>query len=250
LAEWFPQHGKIGRIPRLDFDWTKAAPVRGGHAVSGARSPVRLRREAAFLTWGTIDHPLELAVKVEPVGRHTPKAGAMTITAAAGKTTRLRPKSDDKQFVYTFEPPHTGPYLLRWQGDSKSTIRSLRCSAPLAALGESRGLAIFRWTGTLYFPVPVGVTRFALQIAGAGTAETVQATVRDAADRVVAQQDNIAPPHVFVLQRENAASAEVWSVTLDRAGEGVLEDVSVQTLGVPAVFAGSADDVFSVPAAE
>jgi hypothetical protein len=73
-------------------------------------------------------------------------------------------------------------------------------------------------------------------VVGSGTAETVKATVHDASDQVAAEQDNIALPHLFVLQRQEFDRNEIWSITLEKASEGVLEDVSIQTLGVPPVF--------------
>jgi hypothetical protein len=93
--------------------------------------------------------------------------------------------------------------------------------------------------------VPTGVERFALQVSGEGTAETVQATLRDSAGQVVGQQDNIALPYVFVPQRDKTAATEIWSLTLEKASAGVLEDVTIQTLGIPPVFAAGKDQVFS-----
>jgi hypothetical protein len=160
---------------------------------------------------------------------------------------KLKPRVEEEQLTYSFTPQDTGPHRLHWQGDSKETIRPVRCSGPLAILGESLGADFIRPTGTLYFSVPAGVRRFALQVQGAAPGETVRATVRNAAGRVVDQQDNIAAPYVFILDRDKAARTGIWSVMLERASEGVMEDVSIQTLGVPPVFGGTPSDVF-VPA--
>ena len=105
------------------------------------------------------------------------------------------------------------------------------------------GVNLIRPIGTLYYSVPEGVNRFAIQIEGQGSAETVKAIIRDASGRIVDQQDNIAAPHVFVLERKTAAAPEIWSVTLEQASEGVLEDVSIQTLGVPSIFAATPGDL-------
>ena len=178
------------------------------------------------------------------MGRHTPSAGVVNLTTPGGETTKLNPKVEDKQLVYRLRPRNTGPHRLHWQGDSKTTIRPVRWSAPGAILGESLGVNLIRPVGTLYFSVPAGVKRFALQITGQGTAETVKAIIRDASGRVVDQKDNIAARHVFVLERDKVALAEIWSITLDRASEGVLEDVSIQALGVPPVFGATPSEVF------
>jgi hypothetical protein len=103
---------------------------------------------------------------------------------------------------------------------------------------------LIRPAGTLYFLIPAGVKRFALQIEGQGTAETVKAVVRDASGRVAEQEDNIGAPHVFILGRDRVTLAEIWSVTFDRASQGVLEDVSIQMLGVPPIFGATPSEVF------
>jgi hypothetical protein len=102
----------------------------------------------------------------------------------------------------------------------------------------------------LYFTVPGNVSRFALQISGAGTAETVKATIRDATNRVVATQDDIASPHLFVLEREDNVPPEIWSIRLEKATTGVLEDVAIRALGIPPLFATSPDRRFTSAEAE
>jgi hypothetical protein len=91
--------------------------------------------------------------------------------------------------------------------------------------------------GRLNFIVPPGVTRYAVVVTGAGPAETVKATIRNAVGQVVAERDNIAEPHAFVLKCDDHTVTEVWSITFERASEGVLEDVTLQTIGIPPLFA-------------
>ena len=169
----------------------------------------------------------------------------MKLTALSGEIIKLTPKTRDKHLVYSFTPEKTGPHRLHWQGDSKTTIRPVQTSTSIAMLGEPLGLNLIRPTGTLYFFVPAGVERFALQVAGQGAAETVKAVIRNASGRIVDQQDKIATPHVFVLERDKIATAEIWSITLGQAAEGVLEDVSIQTLGVPPLFSATPNGVLS-----
>jgi hypothetical protein len=245
LTKWFPTQGLVAKIPRFEFDWRKAklAATDGSSAEGGAT--FRLRRRAALLVWGKAGQLVELAVKMEPVGRHTPKPGAITVTTPNGESTTLKPTVDEKQVGYTFTPQETGPHRLHWQGDNGETLRPVRCTAPMAILAEGLSANFIRPIGMLYFAVPVGAARFALVVGGAATAETVKATVRDASGNVVAAQDNIAAPHVFVLERDSAAPTEIWSVTFERASEGVMEDVSVQAVGVPPVFAAKPADVLA-----
>jgi hypothetical protein len=247
LAEWFPDQGLVDRIPRLDFDWRKSEPIAADRPPADDAATFRLRREAALLVWGTQGGTVELTATIEPVGRHTPAQGIMTLTAPTGRSRRLKPLAEGAgdSLTYSFTPQATGAHRLDWRGDGRDTIRPVKCSAPLAFFGESVGVNMIRPVGKLYFPIPAGVGRFAIQVAGAGTAETVRATVRDDEGRLVDRQDNIALPRVFVLRRAGRERTEIWSITFEKASEGVLEDVSVQTLGIPPVFAASASCVLA-----
>lgn len=246
LAKWFPSQGQIARIPQFDFDWRKAKLVKAEAVAGKAGATFRLRREAALLVWAEANKPVELAAKLEPVGQHTPKPVSIDVTSASGKTITVKPQLEDKAVVYTFTPQETGPYRVHWQGDMKETFRPVRCTTPLAILAESLGAGFIRPIGTLYFAVPAGVGRLAVVVSGSGTAETVKASVRDASGKTIEEKDNIAAPHVFVLERDETRATEIWSLVLARATEGVMEDVSVQVVGAPPVLAAKAEDLFFV----
>ena len=187
LAKWFPTQGLVAKIPQFVFEWQKTKAHLTGASAAAQRESFRLRREAALLVWGEAGRPLELVTQIEPVGRHTPSAGVMTVTAPSGETMKLKPEAKEQNSAYNFTPQRTGPHRLHWQGDSAATLRPVHCSAPVAILGEPLGMNLIRPVGTVHFAVPTGVRRFALQIAGQGTAETVKATIRDATGRTVDQ---------------------------------------------------------------
>ena len=172
LAKWFPTQGLVAQIPQFVLDWQKTKTHATNAFAAAKAESFRLRREAALLVWGEAGRPVELVAQIEPVGRHNPSAGVMTVTTPEGETTEIRPK--------------------------------------------------------------------------------VEATIRDATGRTVDQRDNIAAPHVFALERDSTTATEIWSISFQRAGEGVLEDVSIQTLGVPPVFGATPRDVFipALPEAE
>ena len=245
LAEWFPEQGLIDQIPRFPFEWQRTRPMHADRRRDDSAGGFRVRTESAMLVWGMAKGTVELAAKVEAVGRHAPARGALTVTAPDGTTSRLNPSVDGDQLSCSLKTPMTGPYRLHWQADSTTTFRILSCSAPWVHLAESRGINFIRPIGTLYFAVPTGISRFALQVSGSGTAETVKATVRDAANQVVESQDNIASPHVFLLERNHSDEAEIWSISMERASEGVMEDVGVQALGIPTLFAATPGDMFT-----
>ncbi len=246
LTKWFPTQGLVAQIPRFEFDWKKVKLVKADDVDAKEGATFRLRREATLLVWGEAGEPVELVVKMEPVGRHTPKAGVINALSVDGRTSELKPKVEEKQATYSFTPQVTGPHRLHWKGANGETLRPVRCTAPLAILAEGMGANFIRPLGTLYFAVSAGVTRCALVVGGAGTAETVKATVHGASGKVVASQDNIAAPHVFVLERDEAKPTEIWSVTFERASEGVMEDVSVQAVGMGPVLGVTAGEVFVI----
>jgi hypothetical protein len=130
--------------------------------------------------------------------------------------------------------------LLRWEGDGRETLRPVRCTQPLAIVNDVPPVNFIRPRGTLYFTVPPEVERFAVIVAGSGTAETVKAVVRDPSGTLVAQQDNIAAPHAFLLKPRTNTSGP-WSLSFERASDGVLEDVFVQLAGIPPVMTCALD---------
>lgn len=247
LSEWFPVQRQVARIPQIAFDWHEARPVDADFSPKEKEVTFRLRREAVLLTDATAGQPIELSVKMEAVGDHTPQADPIMVTSSDGESKEVEPRVEEQHVMYKFTPRKTGPHRIHWKGHNNETFRPLHCTAPMAILAKTLGARLIRPRDTLYFPVPADVDRFALQVAGAGTAETVKATVRNAAGDVVGQQDNIAPPHVFMLNRDDGHSQEmeIWSVTLEQASRGVLEDVSLRTVGVPPVFAATPDSVFA-----
>ncbi len=245
LEKWFSSQGLVARISKMVFDWKKTSPVATNIARADEETIFRLRGETAWLVWGQANRPIELVARTGPVGRHTPATGTMTVTTADGQTATRAPEIEDEELVYRLRPRKTGPHRFHWQGNSKTTIRLVRRSSPAAILGESQGVDLIRPNGTLCFCIPAGVKRFAVQIEGQGIAETVNAVIRDAAGHVAKQQDNIGAPHVFVLERKDVTSAEIWSIRLGPASEGVLEDVSIQVLGVPPIFAATPSEVFT-----
>ena len=124
----------------------------------------------------------------------------------------------------------------------RETFRPIQCSEPYAILCGRLGAHLIRPIGRLDFVVPSGVTRFGVVITGAEPGETVKAAIRNAAGEVVAERDNIAAPHAFVLEREDHAAREVWSIALGRASKEVLEDVTIQTIGIPQLLSAGAGD--------
>jgi hypothetical protein len=196
-----------------------------------------------LVAWAEAGAPVELMVRIGAVGRHELAPGVMAVTTPDGSTRTLKAESRDGLSVYTFKPRISGPIRFDWAGGSTLTLRPVRCNAPLA-LSTEGGLALFHSKPKLWFHVPNDRRRFAILVAGSGTTETVKATIHDASGKVVAEQDNIAAPHVFVPERVPSAQDEAWSVTLEPASEGVLEDVELRVLGISPLFVPSEKDRF------
>lgn len=121
LDEWFSTRGLVARIRRFAFDWRETRPYLAGASAAVKGTTFRLRREAALLVWGKANRPVQLVARVEPVGRHTPSAGVMTVTTPGGKTTELKPNVEPQQLVCPFK---------RWVCRLCSGRRVVTCSSP------------------------------------------------------------------------------------------------------------------------
>ena len=159
LQAWFPAQGLVARIPRFDFDWRTSQPVvTKATAAKDHEQSFRLRREAALVVWAQAGQPVELAVVMEPVGRHTPKAGVIELTSPGGTAKKLKPKADEKQVLYTFTPQVKRPTSTR----TGKAIAVRRCDQfaaprPMGHPWERLGVSLIRPLGTLYFTVPPNV---------------------------------------------------------------------------------------------
>jgi hypothetical protein len=241
LQQWFPDQGRIARVPRWDFDWRTCQSVTaGGVSFVDGRGSVRLRQRASLIVWAEAHQPLKLEVIMEPVGRYTAGPGQLQLTAPTGEPQRLPPQVAAGRVAYEFTPRQDGPHRLDWTGSSHETLRPVRCSRPLAILSELSGTSLIHPVGTLQFRVPAAVTRWAIVVGGAGPGERVTATIRDAAGNTVASQENIAATHLFMLQRQPSTDDQIWSITFARPSEGVLEDVSLYCVGIPPLLSISA----------
>jgi hypothetical protein len=65
----------------------------------------------------------------------------------------------------------------------------------------------------------------------------VHATLHDAQDQLVGDQDDITQPHQFVVERKATAEGEVWRLHLAKPSGMVMEDFHVQLQGLPPVLA-------------
>ncbi len=103
---------------------------------------------------------------------------------------------------------------------------------------------LFRPQGRLYFAVPGSVKRFAVQVIGAGSQERVHARLLDETGRLVEEKKDIAAPYVFLVdRREISDRPEIWSLSLQKPSRGILEDVTIQVLGIPDLFAASPESL-------
>ncbi len=251
LAEWFPEQGVLSGIAPYDFRWQQAqlvaaeqVPAGDGQSVESADMTVR--GEAEFLMWATAGAEVQCECQVGAVVAAKPIQSIMTVSDCDGETLVLDPVQQSDHLAYRFTPTITGVHQLQWRGNSNTTLR-LNCSHPWAWVSTARGLHLFRSTGTLYCVVPAGIERFAILLSGEGTEETVRATVRTASDEVAAEEDVIGLTHPFVLQREAGDTTEIWSLVLEKASTGVLEDVTIHVVGIPPTLTTSRSRVFTVP---
>ena len=206
LAAWFPQQHLADRIRPFAFTWQEVRPVETDPAGADSSPPeentsFRLRHDVTLLVWGRAGRDVELVASIQPVGRTAPSAGQMNVKTPNGETTRLRSQCSGNDIQFTFTPQTTGPHRMEWQSESNTTLRPLRCSAPMIVFAH-------HWASTCFVPPAGSISPFPLASSNLPCRSLESARPRrsrprcaDSSGNIVDVQDNIALPHVFLLQR-------------------------------------------------
>ncbi len=227
-ANWAAQHE-----PRETYDpWAfKLASGEGAERtllfpeVSGEvmeLEPVQLRRGNLVVVPGKAGQPVRISAVARKIG-----ASELPITwdvrdlaweqLAEGSVAFGAPGDIE------FTPPEDGVYLLSLSAGG-SAYRFISADAPLG-LYATEGISLIGDQPPLYFHVPAGVEEFSLSVKGGG-AETVRLDVYDPDGVMVATGQTtkaVARATVEVQVGEHADA--IWSLDIEKADEGVLEDV-------------------------
>jgi hypothetical protein len=143
-----------------------------------------------------------------------------------------------------FTPDADGICLLA-ATSGQCAYRARRANVPVG-LFSGEGLQVIRGAERLYFNVPANIKQIELNLKTAG-AETARAVVFDAEGNEVASgQTTLTTSSVRIPVPVESHAGKTWSLRIEKADEGVLEDWSVR-LGksVPNVLSFTPDAVFS-----
>ena len=142
-----------------------------------------------------------------------------------------------------FVPEADGICLLA-ATSGQCAYRVRRANVPVG-LFSGEGLQVIRGAERLYFHVPANVDHFELTLKTSG-AETARAVVFDPeGNEVVSGQTTLNASSVQIRVPVGAHGRKTWSVRIEKADEGVLEDWSIRLgKGVPNVLSLTPTDVF------
>lgn len=206
---------------------------------------VKLRGSNALLASARAGLPVTIDLSVFRIGRNeTPLV--WTVKSADWSDLVKGEIPVGETGALSFTPPATGLYVLLLEaGGNAYAVKS--SNAPLGLFCEPNARLIYG-AERLWFQVPTGVEQFQLTTRGGSGIETVKVRVYNPAGTEVAMfqatpKENTAEAKVEV----GDAAAQVWSVKIEKADEGVLEDNSL-TLDaqLPQVLSYFADEVMVV----
>jgi hypothetical protein len=245
LSRLAPNQEEIREIPPFQLHRRQLKPREEFSDEPSFGMPFRLRGRAQWFLWGEKGKEVKITAEFEPVGKASARIGTFEVATSDQETHALKPKKiSDSEANYTFVPHRTGPCRMEWRESSSTTVRISSCNAPFACRAATRGMHLFRPQGRLYFAVPGSVKRFAVQVIGAGSQERVHARLLDETGRLVEEKKDIAAPYVFLVdRREISDRPEIWSLSLQKPSRGILEDVTIQVLGIPDLFAASPESL-------
>jgi lysophospholipase L1-like esterase len=209
-------------------------------------APAWQRGVAQYVIWGREGGNLDFTITAKQIGRSEVKPMPVHLITPAGKTVELPLLEGTKPFRYSYKATENGPHKLICEAGPHAI--SLQSPNDISCLVAPRGAFHFVGVaGPLYFVVPAGVQEFGVSVAGGGGTELVKATVMDAKGQVVATKDNIGRSERLPFSRANATEAEIWSLKLEHASTGVIEDVFVLLAGVPSLLSATPETTLHPP---
>ncbi|HRR34871.1 MAG TPA: right-handed parallel beta-helix repeat-containing protein, partial [Kiritimatiellia bacterium] len=231
ILQTFPPRFTV-RVPRVTPDLATAHVVNN---VTGAQrlTPLRLRREGAYLFYAQSGEEVVLAGMQTQVGRYAPQAKPLIVRGADGRVLKSVPLPAFRERVEVrVTPPATGFYTVEVNVGANA-FALIEANVPVAFETSKKAISLIASTGSLYAAVPQGTGVFAFGVSGEGESESVKATVRDPSGRVVWSRDAITLPERYTATGGEGAAGGLWQITLERPAAGGFEDFRVEALGIP-----------------
>jgi hypothetical protein len=206
---------------------------------------VKLRTSNALLVSATREQPVQITLSSFRIGQNTT---SLTWELKDTQWQNLQTGEIEVQKTGQIEVkvPEDGLYILMLEpGANACAVKS--SNVPLALMAYPLARLIFG-AEKLYFSVPEGLAQFKFNLGGGGGIETVKLTVFDpdgnqaAVGQATAQKNSLEVPVAA-----GGKAGQVWSLAIEKADSGVLEDVSLGLdKQLPPVLSFFADEVFQV----
>ncbi len=206
---------------------------------------VKLRGANALLVAGHKDVPVQINLQTFRIGRNEdPASWSFKSTDWQDLARGEVPVETSGMITYT--PAQDGIVVLLIEaGGNAYAVKD--SNAALAIYADPPARFIYG-AEKLYFSVPAGVPKFALTIRGGSGIETVKLTVADPTGAGVGAVEATPQANTVSLPvTVGDHGGKVWSLSIGKATEGVLEDNSL-TLdkALPQVLSYFADEVFEL----
>jgi hypothetical protein len=204
---------------------------------------VSLRGSNALLVAGHKDVPVQVTVQVVRVGRYEdPLRWSAKSTDWTDLARGEVPVTGTDSIGFT--PPLDAIYVLLLEaGANACVVKDANVALAIYADPEAR---LIYAVPRLYFRLPAGVEQVGVSAHGGGGVETVKLTVFGPAGAVAAAQEATqAENRIRVAVPAGDGTGQVWSLSIDKAATGVLEDSGVSLdPALPRVLSFFADEVF------
>jgi hypothetical protein len=235
LDKWMPSR-KLKVIAPFDMTDVRLVPLATDWKPEELAGAMRLRNALRLVMYAQQGDAVAFTVRYGQVGRYSGNPMPVKVTAPSG-TVVLDAKGEFmKDTTYEFTAPETGGYGIALDSGA-NTAQVTQTTNPYCVITGGEPIHFLGTTGDVFFYVPATVTEFGVKVFGEGSGEGVHATLHDAQDQLVGDQDDITQPHQFVVERKATAEGEVWRLHLAKPSGMVMEDFHVQLQGLPPVLA-------------
>jgi hypothetical protein len=244
ITRWTgPRQGRMKAVPAFAMQGVRFRPL-AGPAPSGSLSPdvAQLRDKAAYVLYAEQGQAVRFAMRYPHYAYYTGNPIPITVTGPSGKEVKRVEAAIDRQTEVSFAAPETGLYRIYCE-PGVNYVQTAGSSHPMNLDLEGAPAGLLNTIGRFYFFVPPGTKEFGIVMRGGDPGEAIKAGVYDPSGKLVAEEDNIAGRHQFVINPTAGAKGKIWSLRLDHPSRSAMEDFSVELQGIPPLLAGSPEAI-------
>jgi hypothetical protein len=232
LKDWIPILS-FKKIPKFSMSGIELQPVfPEADPDKFSDCFAKLRRDASCIIYAKESELVRLNIRYFQVGRYSGNSMTVNVFSASGGLIHEQDMPFKSESEIQFTAQEKGTYKVAFStGHNAAQIVS--SSHRLCMSSEDAPIHLFGTTGEFYFHVPGGIGEFGVKVFGDSSSEAVKATLIDASGNEIETKDNITQPHVFVVNRDDAKSGEVWKLKIEKPSAISFEDYYIQLLGIP-----------------